>query len=634
MVEQIPDFSISETSDDRGIGQASQNVLINGQRVAGKSNDAETALQEISATAVVRIELTDGARLGIPGLTGRVANVIVRSSAVRVQYRWEAQQRRNIEDQILNGGVSMSGRIGASDFTLSLSNNTGHRRGGDGYEIVTDAAGALLATRDQLESFHREVPRLAGTLHREWSDGAVLNLNLSGQYRRDLNRLFAVTRLTGSTTPRDDLLRIGRRQWAMEGGGDYAFALGAGRLKIIALQRYAHDDLTSFSRRQDRSVGAIATGSRFTQLSDEGESVLRGEYGWQTPHGSWSVSLEGAYNFADVASAFDSLEPDGSFRPIPLPGATTFVDEMRAEALITRGMTLSPGLTLQATGGGEFSRIRQTSAGGLSREFVRPKGSLALTWTASARLTLNATLSRRVGQLSFEDFATAVDLESGNGTAGNVNLVPEQAWRGEVEIARTLGAFGSVTLGGYAERISDIVDAIPISATEEGIGNLPRATRYGANARGTFNLDALGWRGARIDASGEVSTSRVLDPLTLTHRRVSGDQVSAWSVTFRHDIPGSPLAWGASISRTINGPYYRLDEYFRAAQRPSFALVYVEHKDVHGLTVRADLRNLLGTYDDIRRDVYVDRRNGPVAFRERQSRFIHLFGALTISGSF
>ena len=70
MVGNIPGFSIndSDDSDARGFGQAKQNVLINGRRVSGKANDAETALSRISAESVVRIEIVDGAGLKIPGL--------------------------------------------------------------------------------------------------------------------------------------------------------------------------------------------------------------------------------------------------------------------------------------------------------------------------------------------------------------------------------------------------------------------------------------------------------------------------------------------------------------------------------------------------------------------------------------
>merc|ERR1712098_868110 len=76
MVNRIPGFSIQGDDDgSRGFGQATGNVLINGQRVSGKSNGAEAALGRISATRVIRIEVVDGTKLDIPGLSGQVVNV-------------------------------------------------------------------------------------------------------------------------------------------------------------------------------------------------------------------------------------------------------------------------------------------------------------------------------------------------------------------------------------------------------------------------------------------------------------------------------------------------------------------------------------------------------------------------------
>ncbi len=633
MVRNIPDFQLIETNDDRGLGQASQNVLINGQRVASKANDAQATLRQISASAVVRIDIVDGARLGIPGLTGRVANVIVESNRIRGQFSWEGQQRQTIADQIYTGSISASGRIGATDFTISLSNADGVRRGGTGPEIVTDASGVVLLTRDQTDSFHRDSPTLSGTIARAFDDGSLLNLNLSVERDIFLGRFFAAATPVGGVTS-DERFINDNKEWTISGGGDYEFALGDGRLKIIGLQSFSHDPRTSTFIVQDRTPGAIASGSLFRRDPREGESVVRTEYGWTVPNGSWQVAVEGAYNFLDVASSVGTLQTDGRFTDDPLPGGTSFVDEWRGEVSVTRGWTLSNALSLQATLGGEYSRIRQTSAGGLSREFYRPKGSVSLAGTPSARLTINAAVRRQVGQLSFGDFSSAIDLQNNNNSAGNVNLVPEQSWRFELEAVRQLGGLGSVTVGSYAELITDIVDNIPISATEEGVGNLPSARRYGFSATGTLTLDPLGWRGARIDFNGEWLVSRVRDPLTGEKRRISDDSYRNWTVTLRHDIPGTPIAWGASIGETVPGPSFRLDQFFRSGLTRPLSGVFVEHKDVAGLTVRFSLRNILGTSDFINRDVYVNRRDGPVDFRERQIRNIGLIGVLVVSGSF
>ena len=83
MVRQIPGFVITESSGDRGLGEATQNVLINGQRISGKSNDAETVLGRTPAQSVVRIEIVDGATLNIPGLSGQDLNLITKSSGLK-----------------------------------------------------------------------------------------------------------------------------------------------------------------------------------------------------------------------------------------------------------------------------------------------------------------------------------------------------------------------------------------------------------------------------------------------------------------------------------------------------------------------------------------------------------------------
>ncbi|MEC7290053.1 MAG: TonB-dependent receptor plug domain-containing protein, partial [Pseudomonadota bacterium] len=60
MVERIPGFRLSDSrgqNESRGLGQATENVLINGQRLSSKSSSAADVLQRIPAETVRRIEL-------------------------------------------------------------------------------------------------------------------------------------------------------------------------------------------------------------------------------------------------------------------------------------------------------------------------------------------------------------------------------------------------------------------------------------------------------------------------------------------------------------------------------------------------------------------------------------------------
>jgi outer membrane receptor for ferrienterochelin and colicins len=633
MVEQIPDFTLTESDGDRGLGEASQNVLLNGQRISGKSNDARSVLGSIAAASVQRIEIVDGASLNIPGLTGRVANVIAASGAFRYQFQWNAQFRRNVPDQLTNGSISASGRVGASDVTLSL-NNDASRRGGVGPEFVTDANGNLLIRRDERGVFREDYPRLAGTLRRQWSNGTILNLNLSGALYDFHGQVDGVSQTIASGAISDERFISTEDEWNVEGGGDIEFGLGGGRLKIIALQSFEHSPLGSLFTRDPRAAGGITTGSRFDRDIDQGESVLRGEYSWRSGNADWQLSVEGAYNFLDNVGAFSLLQPDGSFLPIAFDGSSIFVDEWRSEALLTRGWPLARGLNAQVTLGGEYSRIRTAGTNGLTREFWRPKGTLRLTWAPDPRWTVNAEFRRSVGQLSFNDFAARVDVQNNNSNGNNNELVPDQSWRARVQVTHSLGSTGSITVGGFHEWITDIVDQIPLTATTEGIGNLPSARRWALTFSGTLNFDFIGARGARLSFTGERRRSNVRDPLTGQQRPISNDRRHEYDINFRHDIPDTDLAWGGSLNFDRDAPFFRLDEVSRQIFTPSFSSVYWEHKDVFGLTARVSIRNVRDAIDVVRRDVYVNRRDGPIAFRENQRRRIFPILGISISGSF
>ena len=80
MLVQVPGFTVRTADEERGLGQASENVLINGQRIANKSGGAVDQLKRVAATNVERIEIVDAASLGIAGLSGQVANVIVKQA--------------------------------------------------------------------------------------------------------------------------------------------------------------------------------------------------------------------------------------------------------------------------------------------------------------------------------------------------------------------------------------------------------------------------------------------------------------------------------------------------------------------------------------------------------------------------
>lgn len=94
------------------------------------------------------------------------------------------------------------------------------------------------------------------------------------------------------------------------------------------------------------------------------------------------------------------------------------------------------------------------------------------------------------------------------------------------------------------------------------------------------------------------------------------------SFALRHDIPGTKIAWGTDASYYYAAKDYRLTEVGRLWEGPVWGSLYVEHKNVLGLTVRGGIYNLYGARSMWDRTVYDGRRTDEVAFVEKRDRKI------------
>ena len=638
MVRQIPGFSITEVSGDRGLGEASQNVLINGQRITGKSNDAQTALSRIPVSSVVRFEIADAAAFNISGINGQVLNVVAKDGALKGNFSYRAELRDRLGLNPRQAEINLSGKLGKGNFTLGINNNGGFQGGGAGEEFNRFDNNSRNYVRT-IESRNRgDRPKLVGSYALKADNGNIFNVNGALEFfrfrrRNEIDRFApGVTDISG--VPETFQLGRGREdEWNYEIGGDYELGLGKGRLKLIAFKRFENSDFSS-EFRSDPSNGNAPNGQRFDQAIDEGETVLRSEYRWKAGKSDWQVSMEGALNYLDAESELFTLL-GGDYQPTPLSGATARVEEKRAQSILTYGRPLSDTLSLQASLGGEYSQLSQSGANGLKRTFVRPKGSVSLNWKASPKFSVSSKMQRKVGQLNFGDFLASVDVQNNNNNSNNPQLVPPQSWLWENEANWALGKAGSIKLKLDAELISDLVDQIPISATEEAVGNLPgSAKRLRGEINGSFVLDAIGFKGAKLDAVLALQTTSVRDPLLLTSRPLSNRGRTYWSLDFRHDIPNTQWAWGVYAEDSKDNGFYRLDYFGRDFRTGPFTLAFIEHKNVLGLKLRATVLNPIGQREGSTELYYLNRRDGPLDFsRDAEYRY-GTFYRIAISGTF
>jgi hypothetical protein len=648
MLNQVPGFSISGGDQGRGLGEASVNVLINGERLALKSETIFDRLQKISADKVERIEIVDGASLKIPGLSGQVANIVTKAGGISGQFQWDTRFRPGyVRPEWFGGNVSISGSTKTLEYTLALSNNNG-RGSIKGPTVITDANGNPIEYRHTHLANRFDGPKIAGSLKWDGPGSSVAHFNASYQ-----QTYFDSTNNEERTVPPgydghdyylfdDDLGLVDRhrdydpheRDHNYEIGGDFEFKLGPGRLKLIGLDRYDRDRY-----REDvvftYADGSPRTGGRYRSVSVNREDIARAEYNWKMLGGDWQLSGEAAFNrYHGVAELF-FLDTTGEFVGIPFPSGTGGVTEDRYESILTHSRQLAPSLSLQLSGGAEYSKLAQTGSMGLTRTFWRPKGFASLAWTPTKGLDLSLKLARVVGQLSFGDFLARVDLDQGNGSAGNVNLVPPQSWELNFEAKKDLGAWGTSTLKLYDKQYQDYIEWIPLPGGVESRGNIDKATIYGANWNSTFKLDPLGWKGAKVDADLTWEHSSLRDPLTGETHQFSNEQNRIANVTLRDDIPNSDWAWGAGVQYSHTLPYYRMFEVGINYEGPAYTFVFLENKDVLGLDVRAQVFNVTNGRAIFRRTVYdAFRDTGSVIFHEDANRAVGFIYSLTVKGKF
>jgi outer membrane receptor for ferrienterochelin and colicin len=634
MARQVPGFAIQSGDGARGLGQADTNVLINGRRISGKSNGPVEALRRISAEDVVRLELVDGASLDIGGLTGQVLNVVTRSSGrIGGQFAYAPEFRTfGTPARLLNGSVALTGGGAKSEWTLALRNDS-NRRGNQGLEQVFDGTGALTALRDEQVNFNTDRLSLSGSLTRTADNGNILNLTGQTQGFFFREREVSVQSDPGGALQRTRNLTRTEDEFNFELGADYEFMLGRGRLKLIAYHRYEDSPFTNTVITEPAS-GGVLEGSEFLQDADEAETILRSEYTLAAAGGNLVIALEGAQNYLTITSALSQRDAAGVLQPVDLAGATARVDEDRVDAGLTYSRALAANLQLQLSAGGEYSRLSQSGPLGLTRSFWRPKGFAALDWKVDDSLNLAGRIERVVGQLNFFDFIASVDLDQDREDVSNANLVPEQSWVYELEASWRLGALGNLTLSGFLEDFTDIVDQIPIPGGGQAPGNLPSARFYGIESNATLLSDGLGWKGTRIDLNGSWVESSVRDPLLGNLREVSGNELLTFGLNLRHDVPGTAWAFGGGGDWTKNAREVRLDEIF--LNQPGFAFVsaFAENKDIAGMTLRARVGNLLDQRDRFERTVFTDRRAGQIAFSESRDRRFGTIFTFEVEGSF
>lgn len=635
MLAQIPSFTIhSADTSERGLGQATENILINGERIANKSGGAVDQLKKVPFANVERIEIVDAASLGIAGLAGQVANVVLKKATKSSgQFEYNPSVRAHFtKPQWYAGLISYSGSSGPLDYTFSIKNNPG--TGGFGGPIlIYDANHVLIERRNETFQSQTENANLEGKFTLHGPGTSIGNMTIGYNPYWSPTRIFDHrTFVTGEKRARSTITKL--NGYLFDWSGDYEFALGPGRLKTIGLYHFEHEPLVT-TQILSFDNGDPSTGIRLDRNTRIQEAIGRTEYSWNSGKNAWQISLERAFNSLDQKGKLFTLDPDGEFREVDFPGGSGKVQEVRYEAIGTLSRPITPNLDLQIAAGAEVSKLERVDGDLPPRKFFRPKGSLTLGWRPASNWDASLKIRRRVGQISFYDFLDQPNLSSDRENNGNPDLVPPQSWEVETEVGHDLGAWGKTRLRTWYYRVEDIIDNIPLANDGQGVGNLPRANRYGFESTSTIQFEPIGWTGAKLDINLGREWTSVRDPLTGEKRTISGITEEWGSATLRHDIPHTPFAWTAYVQHRHNTKNYFLDAIFDNQDLPWIWGFSVLDKNVMGMTVELSVDNIFNGRHTADRIIYTGFRDrSPVSFYDKRDQLVGPIFNLSIKGTF
>src|SRR4029079_15839017 len=130
-------------------------------------------------SSVERIEIVDAATLGIAGLSGQVANVVLKSGKKGSgQFEWNPDFRAHFaKPRLYRGNISWSDSKGPLDYTFSVKDDTGRGALG-GWVNILDTAHTVTERRFQTIHNESNLVTFQTKLHYKGARGSIGNLTL------------------------------------------------------------------------------------------------------------------------------------------------------------------------------------------------------------------------------------------------------------------------------------------------------------------------------------------------------------------------------------------------------------------------------------------------------------------------
>lgn len=615
MVSRLPGFVFDGGNPSRG---SAGNVLINGKRPTSKTEPLGDLLGRIPVAGVDHIDLIYGGEGGID-MQGyaTVANIILKPMDL-VSAATTASSSLMPDGSLqpsLDGNYSLKRRDKSINVTLGWRRSPDISQGqGNRTTLYTDPSRtAEVALRGAGISDNKTVKLdygqdlLGGQL--TWN-GALNAWSYQSQIRND------------GVTPALDINDNGGR--TLQQGVAYTRELAPGAsMDLRALYRTSETSANSAHGSASSDSHAFSTGTA-------SEQILAGELSWQALDGVViRGGLERAVNANDNNNTYQA---NAQAAVSPTGGA--WVQESRVEGHLSSAWQVDSALNAEAGLRIEHASLSTSASQLEGKAYVYPKPRLRLSLSPTPALQLRLRMERAISQLNFGDAAAYFGIADRTLRAAVPDVVPAKTWQCEGALEYRFWDRGIAMLSYTQSHISDVIDRMPIrtaTATYDAAGNIGEADADSVS--GMLNLPTDSWSVPQglLKLSTTWRSSSVIDPTTLTTRRLSGEQPLAWRVEFSQDLPQQRTAWGFSVDNGWSSDNWQVAERDTSSGSP-WARAFVNYRPASNLMVTLELNNLAGrviTYD---RTHYSggDRLAGGVDFVEHSTTRTQPFAMLRV----
>ena len=596
---------------DRGLGGSSQ-ILIDGKRLAGKTNEARIQLSRLAAEEVDYIEIVRGSssELDVQN-SGQLINIVLLRAISRNSYSAELGLR-HFQDGTIEpeGTFSVTGQQGRFNYLMSADIAPGYR-----VEESQELSLHPDLRLNEVINLERQIEQtnysLNSSLSWNFGESDRLALNLLYSQNDPPSKLFReITDFNGvspATSYEHERTPANSENWEI--GGDYERNFDSGaKYKLLFI---ANDKSEGAARERFDflSLGDTENKNLFLDTSSSyKEKIVRTSYTWNTAASQGlELGIEGAQTTQDSALRLGlplggvTSEEFGGLTPVNFPNAISTVEEIRYEGFAVHNWRINSRMSLESSLVAEYSEIEQKGDVNNKRDFDFLKPKVDFIYDISNAFQFRFSLEKFVSQLSFGDFSrnTNQQDEDKDTIAGNPELEQRQSWRYTANFDYRLPNDGGVLNSRlfYYDFDGDIgrIDVSKsLTELESTNGNVGDGKVLGLNLDASIRLGVLGLPQALLTGGVLFQKAEISDPLIAKKRRVVPYDRGNIRLGFRHDVSRWNLNYGFNYRDGIDGnrPFWDIDNVLFIGSSSNL-MVFVEKAGWRGLTFRFEAINAL-----------------------------------------